>query len=215
MSANSPFYGGRDTGYASWRALAWGRWPVAGPPPYLRSPAHYEEVLGVLGESGALVDPATVFWDVRPAARRPTVEVRVADMTGTAAESAVLAALIRALVAVSLREAERGEPAPAPSAEVLRAAYWRAARDGLEGMALDVVSGKAVRGAVLAERMVAHARPALERYGDTLLVESGMRRLLEYGCGAARQRAAAARAGTLAGAVRHLAEQTCAPGPPG
>ncbi|PKV90090.1 glutamate--cysteine ligase [Streptomyces sp. TLI_146] len=209
MSANSPYFAGRDTGYASWRALAWGRWPVAGPPPYFRSPAHYEEVLGALGESGALVDPGTVFWDVRPAPRLPTLEVRVADMTITAEESVVFAALIRALVAVSLREAERGEPAPAPSAEVLRAAYWRAARDGLGGSGLDVITQKAVPAALLAERMVTHALPALEAYGDAALVTSGVRRLIAHGCGAARQRAAA-RGGPLDAVVRHLIEQTVA-----
>ncbi|ONI92729.1 glutamate--cysteine ligase [Saccharothrix sp. ALI-22-I] len=207
MSANSPYFAGRDTGYASWRALAWARWPVAGPPPYFQSPAHYEEVLRALGESGALVDPGTVFWDVRPAPRLPTLEVRVADMTTTAEESVVFAALIRALVAVSLHEAERGEPAPAPSCEVLRAAYWRAARDGLGGTGLDVIAGKAVPAALLAERMVAHALPALEAYGDALLVTSGVRRLISHGCGAARQRAAA-RGGPLEAVVRHLVEQT-------
>lgn len=213
MSANSPFFAGRDTGYASWRALAWGRWPVAGPPPFFHSVAHYEELLGALGESGALVDPATVFWDVRPAPRLPTLEVRVADMTATAAESAVLAALVRALVAVSLRDAERGEPVPDPSAEVMRAAYWRAARDGLEGGGLDVVSGRAVDATELADRMVAHALPALEQYGDARLVTSGLRRLVRDGCGAARQRTAAAGPGGLADTVRRQVEETVADRP--
>ena len=31
ISANSPFADGRDTGYASWRAQVWSRWPSAGP----------------------------------------------------------------------------------------------------------------------------------------------------------------------------------------
>ncbi|GGP89389.1 carboxylate-amine ligase [Streptomyces melanogenes] len=208
MTANSPYFAGRDTGYASWRTLAWGRWPVAGPPPYFHSPAHYEEVLAVLGESGALVDPATVFWDVRPAPRLPTLEVRVADMTGTVGESVVLAALVRALVAVALRDAARGGSAPAPSAEVMRAAYWRAARDGLDGTGLDVVSGKARPARALVEAMVAYAWPALEQYGDAPLVAAGLRRLFAVGCGAARQRAAAQGPGALASTVRHQVEQT-------
>ncbi|MFJ8645003.1 glutamate--cysteine ligase [Streptomyces sp. NPDC093546] len=214
LAANSPYFAGRDTGYAAWRALAWARWPVAGPPPYFHSPAHYEDVLGALEEAGALIDRGTVFWDVRPSSRLPTLEVRVADTTGTAAESAFLAALVRALVAVALREGERGEPTPAPSAELLRAAYWRAARDGLGGMGLDVATGKAVAAPLLAERMVAYARPALTDHGDADLVDAGLRWLLRHGCGAARQRAAAAAAGSLAGAVRWLVEQTRAEGFP-
>lgn len=31
LSANSPFRNGADTGYASYRTQAWGRWPTAGP----------------------------------------------------------------------------------------------------------------------------------------------------------------------------------------
>lgn len=208
MTVNSPFFAGRDTGYASWRTLAWGRWPVAGPPPFFHSVTHYEDVLGTLTEAGALVDPATAFWDVRPAPRLPTVEVRVADMTSTAAESAVLAALVRALVAVSLREEERDEPMPAPTAEILRAAHWRAARDGLEGSGLDVVSGQLLPAVDLVERMVAHALPALEQYGDNGLVLSGVRQLVREGSGAARQRAATAGPGGLAAAVRRQVTET-------
>ncbi len=208
VAANSPYFAGRDSGYASRRTLAWGRWPVAGAPPYFRSPAHYEELLGVLEASGALVDLGTVYWDVRPAPRQPSIEVRVADMTGTAAESAVLAALVRALVAVSLDETRRGDGVPDPSSEVLRAAYWRAARDGLSGLGLDVRTGEAVPAAVLFQSMVAHALPALEHYGDAELVVSGMDRLVSEGCGAARQRAAAGPREELGEVVRFLISQT-------
>ncbi|MGW2034691.1 glutamate-cysteine ligase family protein [Streptomyces sp. NPDC001811] len=38
LAANSLYWDGRDTGYASWRTTTWGRWPVAGPPPYFESP---------------------------------------------------------------------------------------------------------------------------------------------------------------------------------
>ncbi|WP_406739666.1 glutamate-cysteine ligase family protein [Streptomyces atratus] len=34
LSANSPFFCGRDTGYASRRRMMGQRWPVSGPPPY-------------------------------------------------------------------------------------------------------------------------------------------------------------------------------------
>ncbi|MFD0534670.1 glutamate-cysteine ligase family protein [Actinomadura luteofluorescens] len=37
LAANSPYWAGRDTGHACWRALTWARWPVAGPPPYFAS----------------------------------------------------------------------------------------------------------------------------------------------------------------------------------
>ncbi|WP_303629713.1 carboxylate-amine ligase [Actinomadura madurae] len=95
LSANSPYWAGRDTGHACWRAMAWARWPVAGPPPFFASAAHYDDLVGTLLGCGALMDTGTVFWDVRPSARLPTVEVRLADVAPTAAEATVFAALVR------------------------------------------------------------------------------------------------------------------------
>jgi carboxylate-amine ligase len=37
LTANSAYYAGFDTGYASWRAVQQTGWPVSGPPPYFRS----------------------------------------------------------------------------------------------------------------------------------------------------------------------------------
>ena len=73
LAANSPYWPQRDTGYASWRTIAWTRWPVAGPPPYFTSAAHYDSVIATLTEVGGLVDAGTVFWDLRPSARFPTL----------------------------------------------------------------------------------------------------------------------------------------------
>ncbi|MEU1854324.1 glutamate-cysteine ligase family protein [Streptomyces sp. NPDC019990] len=45
LAAKSPYWDGRDTVCASWRTITWGRWPVAGPPPYFDSPAHFKELV--------------------------------------------------------------------------------------------------------------------------------------------------------------------------
>ncbi|MEU0521037.1 glutamate--cysteine ligase [Streptosporangium sp. NPDC006007] len=211
LAANSPYWAERDTGYAGWRTLVWNRWPVAGPPPYFTSAAHYDEFVATLQEAGALVDTGTVFWDIRPSAHQPTLEIRVTDVPITAEESALLAALVRALVAVSLPAVDRGDPGPVVSAELMRVAYWRAARDGLDGYGVDVRTGLPVPAAELAERLLRTAGPALEEYGDLDRVTGWLRRLIEVGDGAARQRRAAARNGRLTDVVDHLVART-APG---
>uniref|UniRef100_UPI00104152F2 carboxylate-amine ligase n=1 Tax=Actinomadura roseirufa TaxID=2094049 RepID=UPI00104152F2 len=142
LAANSPYWAGRDTGHACWRALSWARWPVAGPPPFFESHAHYLELVETLLGCGALMDTGTIFWDVRPSARLPTLEIRLGDVAPTAADAAVFAALVRALVQVAVTAVEAGERAPDPSQELLRAAYWLAARDGLAGTGLDVCTGR-------------------------------------------------------------------------
>jgi carboxylate-amine ligase len=207
LMANSPIWAGRDTGYASWRTLCWGKWPVAGPPPYFTSLTDYDEVVAALTETGALVDPGTIFWDVRPSARLPTLEVRVTDVPATVEESSLLAAIVRALVMVSLDRVERGDPGPALSAERLRAAYWRAARDGLDGHGIDPVGGRLHPAADLVTTLLRHIRPALERTGDLDLVAHRLERLRVTGTGAARQRAALGRRGEPADVVDDLIDR--------
>ncbi|MEV7013624.1 glutamate--cysteine ligase [Streptosporangium sp. NPDC051022] len=208
LAANSPYWAERDTGYASWRTLVWNRWPVAGPPPYFTSAAHYDEFVANLQEAGALVDSGTIFWDIRPSAHQPTLEIRAADVPITAEESALLAALVRALVVTSLAAVDRGDPGPVVSADLMRVAYWRAARDGMGGHGIDVRTGQAVPAAELAERLLGEARPALEEHGDLDRVTGWLRRLIDDGDGATRQRRAAAGNGGLSGAVDHLIERT-------
>ncbi|TDC58930.1 YbdK family carboxylate-amine ligase [Actinomadura sp. GC306] len=190
LTANSPYWCGRDTGHACWRVMAWARWPVAGPPPYFASAAHYDDVVGTLLGCGALMDTGTIFWDVRPSARLPTVEVRLADVAPTAAEATAFAALVRALVQVSAAAVEAGERAPDPPQEMLRAAYWLAARDGLAGTGMDVRTGRPAAHRELAGELLAHVLPALRDGGGLGTVAGGVRRLLADGTGAERQRGA-------------------------
>ncbi|MET8001262.1 carboxylate-amine ligase [Nonomuraea glycinis] len=210
LAANSPFFVGRDTGYASWRVISWGRWPVSGAPPYFPTFADYELALRALAESGALMDPKTVFWDTRPSPKLPTVEVRVADVPLDVNDSLTIVGLVRGLIVTALADVARGDRGlPFPS-EVLRAAYWRAARDGLTGDSLDVRHGALVPAPVLARRLLAHVRPVLEQSGDLTFVEEGLDRLLRQGSGAARQRRVLAGSGHLAAVVDDLIEATVA-----
>ncbi|WP_240196860.1 carboxylate-amine ligase [Nonomuraea lactucae] len=210
LAANSPFFVGRDTGYASWRVISWGRWPVSGAPPYFPSFADYELALRALSESGALMDPKTVFWDARPSPRLPTVEVRVADVPLDVSDSLTIIGLIRALVVTALADVARGDRGLPISTEVLRAAYWRAARDGLAGDSLDVREGTLVPAPVMARRLLDHVRQAMAEAGDLAFVEEGLDRLLRTGSGAMRQRQVHARRGDLAGVVDDLIEATVA-----
>ncbi|GAA4071930.1 glutamate--cysteine ligase [Actinomadura miaoliensis] len=207
LAANSPFWRGLDTGYASWRTLLWNRWPVAGPPPYLRSAAHYDELVATLLEAEALVDDGTIFWDVRPSARLPTLEVRVADVPITAEESAALAALVRGLVVSVLPWVDRGDPGPELQPEFMRLAYWRAARDGMAGSGVDVLTGRPVPARELARRLLETARPGLEEHGDLRRVTAWLDGLAEHGDGATRQRRAA-RDGRLTDVVDDLIRRT-------
>ncbi|MEV4482070.1 carboxylate-amine ligase [Micromonospora coxensis] len=208
LTANSPFWEGRDSGYASWRTVVWGRWPVAGPPPRFTSLAHYEQVVRMLTAAGATVDAGTLFWDIRPSVAHPTLEVRVSDVPVTAQESALVAMVVRALAVVASEAVDRGDPGPDIAGELLRAAYWRAARDGLEGELLDVGSGGLRPAREMVAELVASVGPVLADLGDAALVQRCLGELLAAGSGAERQREAVRRRGRLTDAVDFLVAGT-------
>lgn len=188
LSANSALYRNADSGYASWRSVLWRRWPVAGPPPFFPTPDDYDRTVTMLIDSGVILDRKMIYWDVRPSENFPTVEVRVADVPATVAETVLLATLIRAAVMTALAARGRGDDVGRLPPAALRAAYWKAAHDGLSGHALDLVDG---RGAVPAREqlhsLVRRLRPALDALGEYDRVTTELDRIAAQGNGAMRQ----------------------------
>ncbi|MCD2112993.1 carboxylate-amine ligase [Rhodococcus rhodochrous] len=188
LTANSPIADGRDTGYASWRYLRWGRWPSAGLPPQCTSVADYDAAVESLLTTGTILDPRMVYWDVRISARHPTLEIRIADVPATVEETVTLATLVYALVAQATASIERGEAAPSVDQELLRAACWRAARDGLAGHGIDLGSAQLVPAVDLIRRLLAQVRPDLEELDAYRSVHDALAVTLDRGNGAIRQR---------------------------
>ncbi|MGA4797718.1 carboxylate-amine ligase [Streptomyces lavendulocolor] len=208
LSANSPFHEGHDTGYASWRSVIRGRFPCLGPPPYAASLAEHERLAIAMAETEAMLEPGMPFWDVRPNPRLPTLEVRSMDVLMDVDDTVAMTALIRALVVTSADLVGRGDPGPRTGGELLRAAYWRAARDGRTGGGVDALTGRVRPVTEQAESLVRHVRPALEAYGDMGEVSAFLRRLAARGTGAERQRAWARGGAGPAGAVDALVRAT-------
>ncbi|GLP73852.1 putative glutamate--cysteine ligase 2-3 [Mycobacterium antarcticum] len=191
LTANSAVYRNADSGHASWRSVLWARWPSAGPPPCFASAEEYDATVQMMLQTGAMLDDGMVYWDVRPSANYPTVEVRVGDVPATVAETVLFATLVRALVMRVLDDEERGTPVPNPHPHALRSAYWTAARYGLEGELIDLTDGCEKRSAAtLLNGLVDHVRPALQELGDDDMVRAEMSRVLAEGNGATRQRRA-------------------------
>lgn len=209
LTANSAVYRNADTGHASWRSVLWARWPSAGPPPHFESAEDFDAAVATMLATGAMLDGGMVYWDVRPSANFPTVEVRVADVPATVADTVLFATIVRALVMTVLAERDRGEPVPNPSAHILKAAYWTAARYGLEGELVDLAGDHALRPApVLLHALVERLEPALTALGDYDMVRADVARVLESGNGATRQRRAWQRSEDIADVVAEVAAAT-------
>lgn len=189
MAANSPFWEGTDTGFASWRTVVFGRWPVSGPPPAFADAADYGRRTAALLRTGVIRDLGQLYWQARLSERYPTIEVRALDVQLLAEDAVTFAGLVRALVVTALREAESGEPAPG-AGELLTAANWYAARHGLGTRLVDPVGGRLRPAADMVTELVDRITPALKEAGDLERVLDGVRRLCRDGNGAQRQRRA-------------------------
>jgi carboxylate-amine ligase len=207
ISANSPYAGGRDTGYASWRQQVWSRWPTAGTAEPYGSATEYHRVSASLIGLGAALDPGMLYFDARLAADYPTVEIRVADTCTEVDDALLVVALARALVETCART---GRPAQPWRSDLLRAAWWRAARYGTSGDLAHPVSGERVSAKGALEALRALVSEALDEAGDTDLVTDGLARLSATGNGARRQRATYERSGELRDVVRELIARTAA-----
>jgi carboxylate-amine ligase len=187
LTANSAVYLGQDTGFSSWRSIMWSRWPCSGPPPYFESAEHYEALVAMQIATGSIMDERRVYWDVRPSSHLPTVEVRVSDVPLTVDETVLLATLIRALVMTALDDGGLG---PKLEPEVLRAAYWLAARDGITNNGLDVLKARPLPMTELLGLLQRHVSQALRELDEADMVAETIQRVLREGNGAVKQRRA-------------------------
>jgi carboxylate-amine ligase len=208
LSANSPFWEGADTGYASFRTEVFRRWPTTGIPRVFESRADFDDVVAALVASGAIEDGTKLYWDVRPSARYDTLEFRATDVCLTVDEAVMVAGLIRGLVRTCHGEVQRGAPLPLARPEVLKAALWQAARFGVRGNLIDPVATRPVPAAELVGALLDLVRPSLEEAGEWDEVSSLVSRTLHDGTGADRQRRAHDRRGSIEDVVVLIMEET-------
>ncbi len=208
LSANSPFWQGEDTGYASYRTIAWGLWPTAGPTQPFRTVAGYRDAVDRLVASGTALDSGMIYFDARLSAKYPTVEVRVADVCTDVRDAVLVAVLVRALVETAAAEWRSGVQLQEERIEMLRAGVWRAARSGLTEDLVDPRSGLPADAWTVVDALVEHVAESLAATGDRELVDAGIARLRRSGGGAERQRAVLARDGELAAVVLDAMRRT-------
>jgi glutamate---cysteine ligase / carboxylate-amine ligase len=197
LTANSPFCNGVDTGYASYRSQAWNRWPTAGPSEIFGSAEGYHAHIQEMLRSGVPLDLAQIYLDARLSHHHPTVEIRVADVCLFADDAVLLAALVRGLAETAARQWRAGVPPVPASAVQLRLASWQAGRFGLDGELVDPLTGQPRAAFEVVMSLLDFIQPVLKEQGEFDVVESLLFQVLTRGTGAARQREAYAKAGSL------------------
>jgi glutamate---cysteine ligase / carboxylate-amine ligase len=186
LSANSPFWRARDSGFASIRTPLFSMFPRVGIPRHFGAYAEYVHAVEVLLVSGAIPEPTFLWWDARLQPRLGTVEVRVMDSQSRISDVVGIAALVQCLVRrhADARRVRAAEP------EALAESRFLAARDGMRAHLVDGPKGnrRPVNDA-LAELLEA-CRPSAARLGCASGLESAA--ALAADPGDARQRRLAA-----------------------
>lgn len=198
LGANSPFWRGMDSGFASWRSIHYRRWMVNGVPPAFRDFDDYRTRVDALVDSDVVTDRGGISWLARLSQLHPTIEIRACDVQLQVLDAVVLAALIRALVCAAIDRPSCVQPAP----ELLDVAHWQAAKLGLTTRLLDPFTGAPVPAEAVVWQAFNHAWPYLAEFGDEELVRSGLELFLAQGTGATRQRKMAQLSG-LTGVIHH------------
>ncbi len=202
LSANSPFWQGLDSGFASARTVIFQAFPRTGLPRYFADYGDYVKAIDALIASGAIRDPSFLWWDVRLQPALGTVEVRVMDAQSTVQEVAPLVALIQSLARLEL-EAETA-PAP-PGPEVLAENRFLAARDGMDARLIDPIARRLVPVREKLEALLVECHEHAVALGCDVALDGVQ--YLAAATGADRQRASAAGPGNLEALVAMLAER--------
>jgi carboxylate-amine ligase len=203
LSANSPYWQGRDTGLASTRIQVFDAMPRSGIPPRLESFADFEQLVERGAAAGFFPDYTYIWWDVRPHPKLGTVELRVCDAQTRVESVAGLAALTQSLAATLAQR-----PIPVQPRTLIAENKWRAARHGLDAELVDLGNDRPRSAREAVRELLDLALPAAQELGCAVELTE-IERLLESGTGADEQRRAYEESeGGLLAVARRLAEET-------
>ena len=144
LSTSSPFWEGADTGLKSYRIAVWDEMPRSGLPPGFESWSEYERHIGVLVDAGLIEDASKIWWDLRPSARFPTLEMRICDVCTRLEDALCLAALYRCWLRMMFRLRRGNQRWRTYRAFLLDENRWRAQRYGVDGSLIDFGRGELV-----------------------------------------------------------------------
>ena len=187
LSANSPFWHGRDTGLASTRIKVFDPFPRSGLPPTFASFRDFEALVERGIRTNSFPDYTYIWWDLRPHPRLGTIEVRICDAQTRIESVAALVTLVQSLAATLAERYERERALPVQPITLVAENKWRAARYGLDADLIWLERDEERPAREALRHLVELAEPAARRLGcgrELAQVEDVLRR----GTGADEQR---------------------------
>ena len=131
LSTSSPFWDGADSGFMSYRQTACDEWPRMGIPEFFEDQSAYEAYVAMLIRTGTIKQAGDCWWGLRPAAKYPTLEMRMTDACPRLDDVLCIASLFRLLVAHAIDQPRPGLSYSQVSQWILKENRWRAKRSGI------------------------------------------------------------------------------------
>jgi carboxylate-amine ligase len=187
LSTSSPFWRGEDTGLKSYRIAVFDELPRTGIPEQFDSWGEYQRHVDILVKTGLIEDASKLWWDVRPSARFPTLEMRITDVPTFVEDTLTIAALYVCILRMLWRLKRANQRWRRYAAMLIGENRWRAQRYGIDEGLVDFGKGEIVPYAHLLGELVELTREDAAALGCTAEVARAPE-ILERGTSAHRQR---------------------------
>jgi carboxylate-amine ligase len=207
LSVNSPFWCGHNTGWKSYRAKVFERFPRTGIPDLFERLSDYEEYVQTLIRTNCIDNPKKIWWDVRPHPFFPTLEYRICDVPMRIDETICLAALFQAITVKLYRLHAKNMGWRQYRRALLNENKSRAARFGVAGYLIDFGRSEELPFHALLEELLEFVDDVVDELGSRTDVEYA-RTIVKQGTGADRQLAVYERTNDLRDVVDYIIEET-------
>jgi glutamate---cysteine ligase / carboxylate-amine ligase len=153
LSTSSPFWQGTQTGLKSYRLSVFDELPRTGVPHQFSSWSEYQRTVELLVKAGLIEDATKLWWDLRPSARFPTLEMRITDVCPLVDDSIAIASLYLCVLRMLYRLRRQNQRWRHYPPFLVRENRWRAQRYGIEQGMVDFGKGEVVPFATLLEEL--------------------------------------------------------------
>ncbi len=186
LSTSSPFWRGEITGLKSYRLAVFDELPRTGLPENFESWGEYQRHLNVMIAAGLIEDGTKIWWDIRPSARFPTLELRITDICTRLEDGIAIAAMFVCILRLLYRLKRNNQRWRRYANMLVQENRWRAQRYGFDEGLVDFGRGEMLPYAELLEELLDYIRPEAEEAGCLAEVLHA-RTILHRGTSAHRQ----------------------------
>ena len=207
LSTNSPFWKGRNTGFKSYRAKIFDRFPRTGMPDHFNSWGEFQSYVNLLVKTGCIDDAKKIWWDIRPHPYFNTLEIRICDVTMLVDETIAIAALIQAVIAKLYKLLKQNLGFRLYRRLYISENKWRAARYGLEGKMIDFGKQAEVNAQDLIHELLEFVDDVVDDLGSRNEINY-VHKIIEHKSGAKRQLDVWEKTGDMKAVVDYIIQQT-------